>query len=339
MRLLAVIMICILLPAPLLAELPMSVSAPLQSGGELLGSAFIPVPDALTLERPGGDPFAIPGYAVRKAPSYLEAEETRISRARQMNERNVRARAASTGQGLKTGLSAGSVGQRIFLSAATGTVSGLLQGRSVKETLGTVKDEIATEEFLIGRVLGGTLGASLASALPMPAMGGILGRVVAPLPALSAALILGGLGAEFVGAWKAGDPDLGRILRDFDYLGVLSQAVGSSLLMGLAATLPLGSIAVVVAGVAGAFAGEWAMAALRDLAGKAASQVQPLVSGEGSGTTGPAAPSSSSSSGDEGRISPSRSAGPEAYRHLVRALSSGSRDEARRTFAVYCGRP
>jgi hypothetical protein len=128
----------------------------------------------------------------------------------------------------------------IFL---TDILTKVARGQDLNEAISASVKGMASKEFLAGNLLGGTLGAMLGSAIPVPAIGGMMGSMAGTLPMLAGAMLGTRVGINLI---NGRDP-----FNGINPLEFACQAIGSTVGMVLGGMLPVPTLGPIVGGAIG----------------------------------------------------------------------------------------
>lgn len=211
---------------------------------------------------------------------------------------NAKARVIS---GIKGDVVGGGWVAATLLNGTANTIVRSMRGEKPDKAAVHALKDLTKTEFLVGSLLGGSLGAAIGSALPVPILRGAplfvrtAGAAAAPL---AFGAVAGTLATNAILLHKRGKLTAENLMKSVDWASLAAQTVGSLVGMSLGATLvaaglapafALGSVAMVplIGGIAGAVLGSQILSWIRTRRVKAD---EAAASSTGTGTTGPETP-------------------------------------------------
>jgi hypothetical protein len=146
----------------------------------------------------------------------------------------------------------------VGISAVTGLISRMSSGDSLSESLKGTLGAIASTEFVFGDLLGGTLGAAVGAAIPLPAAlqtMGAFGRFMGALPGVGLAIAGSQFGYGAVSLMKRGQFSFETLFNEVKPGLVIGQAIGAAVGMTIGTMLLPGPIGAMLGGIVGGMIG------------------------------------------------------------------------------------
>jgi len=144
------------------------------------------------------------------------------------------------------------------MSAITGLISRMSTGESLKDSVTGTLGAIISTEFVFGDLLGGTIGAAMGAAIPLPAAlqtMGAFGRFLGVLPGVSLAIAGSQFGYGAVSLMKRGQFSLATLFNEVKPGLVIGQAIGAAVGMTIGTLLIPGPIGAMLGGIVGGMIG------------------------------------------------------------------------------------
>ena len=148
----------------------------------------------------------------------------------------------------KGGAIASGVFIHLGISAASSIVNHVNDGCSFKETVSGTFDDLTRSEFLLGDLLGGTIGAVAGSMMPLPG-------ALSAMPAIGLATIGAQLGHQAITLMKEDNFSLSNLFKAIDIPSIIGQTLGATLGVAAAAAILPGTIGAIIGGMAGGYIG------------------------------------------------------------------------------------
>lgn len=142
----------------------------------------------------------------------------------------------------------------VGVSAAMRLIGRWQAGEGVKASFGAVTDELLSSEFLIGDLLGGTLGAAIGSMISIPgtaALGGFLGASVGMFPTVLCTMVFAQAGYSAIRLMKEGRFSVKALFGELPLATLLSQSFGAVLGMAAGSILIPGPVGAILGGIVG----------------------------------------------------------------------------------------
>lgn len=153
----------------------------------------------------------------------------------------------------------------VGIAAGMGLVSGIGSGKSLQESTGDTVRTLATPEFLVGNLLGGTLGAVAGSMLPIPAVlaaSGAMGSFLSILPAMGLAIAGAHIGETVVSLVRRDQFSLKNLWNELPLFDIIAGGAGASLGVTIGSLVFPGPIGGMVGGLVGGWLASHALRAL-----------------------------------------------------------------------------
>ena len=146
----------------------------------------------------------------------------------------------------------GAVASGLFIhlgiSAASSIASHIKDGCSAGETAKNTFKDLTRTEFLLGDILGGTVGAMAGSLIPLPG-------ALSAMPAIGLATIGAQLGHQAVKLIKEDNFTLSNLFKAIDIPTIIGQTLGATIGVAAAAAILPGTVGAIIGGMAGGFLG------------------------------------------------------------------------------------
>ena len=148
----------------------------------------------------------------------------------------------------KGGVMASGLFIHLGISAASSIASHVKDGCSVGETAKNTFTDLTRTDFLLGDLLGGTVGAMAGSLIPLPG-------ALSAFPAIGLATIGAQLGHHAVSLLKEDNFTLANLFKAIDIPSIIGQTLGATIGVAAAATILPGTVGAIIGGMAGGFLG------------------------------------------------------------------------------------
>jgi len=139
----------------------------------------------------------------------------------------------------------------VAIAMTTQILTQMSQGKSFGDSVHETYSYVKTPEYLIGNLMGGTLGAAAAAMIPVPLVGGILGQFLVQVPTMAGAMLGSQTGANLIHQVRQGTIDPLQILRQIDWMNLLFQSMGATAGMMIGQATGIRFLGPVVGGVLG----------------------------------------------------------------------------------------
>jgi hypothetical protein len=147
--------------------------------------------------------------------------------------------------------SSGTLVKDVAIAFLTTVLTQMSQGRTADESITRTMKYLSSAEYVVGNLVGGTLGAALGAMVPVPLFGGFAGNLMLGVPMMAGAMLGSNVGSKLVSQIRHGDVDLAGIFASIDWLDFTMQAVGATAGMLLGDGLGVPFFGQVVGGVLG----------------------------------------------------------------------------------------
>lgn len=269
---------------------------------------------------------------VKRIPFFNLDGKTKVERfstyGTTLKERNFKGTASALQQDFSSGLLKDL--STIFL---TDILTKVARGQDLNAAISDSVKGMTSKEFLAGNLLGGTLGAMLGSAIPVPAMGGLMGSMAGTLPMLAGAMLGTRVGINLI---NGRDP-----FNGINPLEFACQAIGSTVGMVVGGMLPVPTLGPIVGGAIGGTMGvkfaAWLQKNVGDLIQKRRGGSEKLEAVTPVAVAPVAAPQAPQTSTNLAGLDASslRKMSDGFYREYLKAASSGDRTGAAASLTSY----
>ena len=134
------------------------------------------------------------------------------------------------------------------ISAASSIATHVKDGCSAGDTVKNTVKDLTRTEFLLGDLLGGTVGAVAGSLIPLPG-------ALSAMPVIGLATIGAQLGHQAVTLIKEDNFTLSNLFKTIDIPSIIGQTLGATIGVAAAATILPGTVGAIIGGMTGGFLG------------------------------------------------------------------------------------